>query len=130
MSKISRGVFGAIAISLALGAVAFAAGRDLSGGAQDAAGTSEAAINRPAKADREAGVKASAVPTRTILLRLDSLPETSVLIRVPLAKEARDSAFAPSPTTSSGWKLAVACEPVVSVLTEVAKQLQPGRCVT
>ena len=24
----------------------------------------------------------------------------------------------------------VACEPVVSVLTEVAKQLQPGRCVT
>jgi hypothetical protein len=27
-------------------------------------------------------------------------------------------------------KLTVACEPVVSVLTEVAKQLQPGRCVT
>jgi hypothetical protein len=27
-------------------------------------------------------------------------------------------------------KLAVACEPPVSVLTEIAKQLQPGRCVT
>jgi hypothetical protein len=24
----------------------------------------------------------------------------------------------------------VACEPAVSMLTEVAKQLQPGRCVT
>jgi hypothetical protein len=24
----------------------------------------------------------------------------------------------------------VACEPVVSVLTEVAKQLPPGRCIT
>jgi hypothetical protein len=27
-------------------------------------------------------------------------------------------------------RTAVACEPVVSVLTEVAKLLQPGRCVT
>ena len=27
-------------------------------------------------------------------------------------------------------KATVACEPMVSVLTEVAKQLQPGRCVT
>jgi len=27
-------------------------------------------------------------------------------------------------------KMTVACEPVVSVLTEVAKLLQPGRCVT
>jgi len=24
----------------------------------------------------------------------------------------------------------VACEPVVSLLTEIARQLQPGRCVT
>jgi len=24
----------------------------------------------------------------------------------------------------------VACEPVVSMLTEIAKHLQPGRCVT
>jgi hypothetical protein len=31
---------------------------------------------------------------------------------------------------SGGQKTAVACEPVVSVLTEVAKLLQPGRCVT
>jgi hypothetical protein len=31
---------------------------------------------------------------------------------------------------SGDRKNAVACEPVVSVLTEVAKLLQPGRCVT
>ena len=31
---------------------------------------------------------------------------------------------------SGSRKTAVACEPVVSVLTEVAKLLQPGRCVT
>jgi hypothetical protein len=27
-------------------------------------------------------------------------------------------------------KATVACEPVVSVLTDIAKRLQPGRCVT
>jgi hypothetical protein len=27
-------------------------------------------------------------------------------------------------------KATAACEPVVSVLTEVAKRLQPGRCIT
>jgi hypothetical protein len=130
MSQISRGIFGAIAISLALGAVPFAAGRDLSGGAQYAAGTSEAGVNRVAKVDRASGVKASAVPMRTILFRLDGLADTSILLRIPTVPEARGSAFAPSLTTPSGRKLAVACEPVVSVLTEVAKQLQPGRCVT
>ena len=31
---------------------------------------------------------------------------------------------------SRDTKTAVACEPPVSVLTEVAKLLQPGRCVT
>jgi hypothetical protein len=37
---------------------------------------------------------------------------------------ARDTSFAKPGDRK------VACEPVVSVLTEVAKQLQPGRCVT
>jgi hypothetical protein len=31
---------------------------------------------------------------------------------------------------SGDRKLAMACEPVVSVLTEVAKLLEPGRCIT
>jgi len=130
MSQIFRGIFAAVAVTLALGAVPFAAGGDLTGDAQDVAGTPATDINRAAKADRLAGVKAPAVPTRTFLLRLDSLPDTSVLIRVPLAQEARDSSSAPSLTGSSGRNPTVACEPVVSVLTELAARLQPGRCVT
>jgi hypothetical protein len=31
---------------------------------------------------------------------------------------------------SGNGKMTVACEPAVSVLTEIAKQLAPGRCVT
>ena len=128
MSQISRGIFGAIVISLMLGAIPFAAGRDLTGALQDTAGTPASDINRAAKSDREAGVKASAEPTRTILLRLDSLSDTSVLVRIPVAREARSSSSAPLLTKPR--KMTVACEPMVSTLTEVASQLQPGRCVT
>ncbi len=66
-----------------------------------------------------------------ISLRLDSLSDTSVLIRMPAASEVRSGPSAPSTIKpSSDRKVAVACEPPVSVLTEVAKELQPGRCVT
>jgi hypothetical protein len=123
MSQVSRGILGVIAISLAFGAVAW--GRDL-------AGTRKAAGNRAAKADRATAVGAgSAVQTRTISLRLDSLSDTSILIRMPASKEASNGPSAPSMIKrSSDRKTAVACEPPVSVLTEVAKLLQPGRCVT
>jgi hypothetical protein len=134
MSQISKGIFGAIAIALTCGAVQLASGRDLLGIRQDSlqspSGTPEAAINRAAKADRIAGVAAPAGQTRTISLHLASLPDTSVVFRVPLTQEARDGASAPSLTKSGSRKMTVACEPVVSVLTEVARQLQPGRCVT
>ena len=130
MSQLSRGIFGAIAIALTFGAVQLASGRDLSEGRQDSAGTPAATINRAAKADRAAGVAASAVPTLTISIRLDGLSDTSVLVRVPVAMAARNSSSAPALTKSGDRKLTVACEPVVSVLTEVARQLQPGRCVT
>ena len=133
MSQTSRLIFGAAAIALTLGAIPLAAGRDLSGGVFDRlqaiSGTEAAAINRAAKADRAGNVAQSAVPTQTISVKLDGLADTSVLIRVPVAQAARPSSFAPS-WTKSGDKRKVACEPVVSVLTEVAKQLQPGRCVT
>ena len=130
MSQISRGIFGAIAISLALGVASFATGHDLTENLVDTAGTPASDINRAAKADREAGVKASAVPMRTISLRLDSLSDTSVLIRIPVAETVRTNSSARSPITAGKGEAVVACEPVVSVLTEVAKQLQPGRCVT
>jgi hypothetical protein len=129
MSQLSSGIFGAIAVSLALGAVQLAAGRDLTE-TQDPAATSEV-INRAAKADRAgAAVGSAAAPTRTISLRLEALTDTSVLIRLPVAQEARNNPPAPSVGKPQTRKATVACEPPVSVLTEVAKQLEPGRCIT
>ena len=130
---VSRGVFAAIAISLTLGAAQLASGRDLSGGLQGLGRTPVTAINRAAKADRATGVVppgAQTAQTRTISLQPSSLPDTSVLVRIPLAQATRDGPSAPSWLGSGDRKAAVACEPVVSVLTEVAKRLQPGRCVT
>lgn len=136
MSQISKAVFGAIAVSLTLGAVQFASGQNLTRGHQalnDAPAT--IVINRLAKTDRAAGTAGSAEQTQTISLRPESLSDTSVLVRMPVAKkpetDARNAPAAPSLFKSGDRRKAtVACEPMVSVLTEVAKQLQPGRCVT
>jgi hypothetical protein len=134
--KASVYVFGAIAVSLTFGAAQFASGRDLSVNPQDRLqqsmedlATSEVAINRAAKTDRAAGMAGSSAQTKTILLRPEGLPDTSVLVRIPMV-QARNDSSAPSVTRSSDRRITLACEPVVSVLTEVAKLLQPGRCVT
>ena len=124
-------VFGAAAVSLTLGAVQFASGHDLS--VPLLSGKPTDVVNRADKADR-ASISSSATPMRTIAFRPGDLPETSVLVRIPLTREARQSARSPSPQPlqirQSQGKPMVACEPVVSVLTEVAHKLQPGRCVT
>jgi hypothetical protein len=144
MSQLSKRIFAAIAVSLTCGAVQLASGRDFTRGPQNILSAPEAAINininRAAKADRAARLAASAAPTQTISLRLDALSDTSVLVRMPAAKQAGHEARngPPAPPASSpravtkpgDRKMTVACEPVVSVLTEVAKLLQPGRCVT
>jgi hypothetical protein len=129
MSQVSsqaifKGILGASAISLALGAVQFASGRDLGRASQAVGLSAGAGINRAAKADRAAGALASAARTQTISLRLDGLSDTSVLVRVPVARAAHDT------SSAKPHDRKVACEPVVSVLTEVAKRLEPGRCVT
>jgi hypothetical protein len=144
MPQLSKGVsktasvyvFGAIAVSLTFGAAQFASGRDLSVNPQDRLqqsmedlATSEVAINRASKTDRAAGVAGSSAQTKTILLRPEGLPDTSLLVRIPMA-QARNNSAAPSVMRSSDRKITMACEPVVSVLTEVAKLLQPGRCLT
>ena len=137
MSQLSRGIFGAVAVSLTFGA-ALAAGRDLAeiqnpAGNSQVVNTSEA-INRAAKADRADGAVGSAASTRTISLRQDVLTDTSVLIRVlirlPVTQEARNNIPAPAVVKPQAKKVTVACEPPVSVLTEVAKRLEPGRCIT
>jgi hypothetical protein len=138
MSQLSRGIFAATAVSLVCGvggAVQFAAGRDLSGATPSSPATSEASINRAAKADRAARSAEGAVQTRTVSVRLYGLSDTSVVVRIPVAREARNAPSAPLVTKSGdrkpgNRKLTVACEPVVSVLTEIAKRLEPGRCVT
>jgi hypothetical protein len=127
MSQILKGIFGVLAVSLTFSAVQFASGHDLIG-RQAVDPAPETDVNRAAKADRDAALPAP-VPTQTIALRFDSLADTSILIRVPVVKDEARSRPAPPQVTKSG-KTTVACEPVVSVLTEVAKRLQPGRCIT
>jgi hypothetical protein len=129
MSKIFSGILGAVAVTLSLGAAQYASGSDLVGLARpsDAVMPQTAAVNRETKADR-AGIPATALKTRTISVSVDGLSDTSILVRVPVARhEARNTTPAPAKQPVART---VACEPVVSVLTEVAKQLQPGRCVT
>lgn len=128
MSQLFKGILGAIGVALTFGVVQFASGRDLP--ARQQPGTPESSINRVAKADRAARVAGPMARTQTISLRLDGFSATSFLIRLPLAQAARNNAAAPSPTKSAVRKPTLACEPVVSVLTEIAKQLQPGRCIT
>ena len=132
MSQLTKTVFGAVALSLMLGAVQFASGRDLNlqtaGTAADPSGTSPATINRVAKADRAPRVATSTVAMRTVALPLNGLPDMSVLMQVPTVRVSGTSgSLLAKPGTVTKT---VACEPMVSVLTDVAKLLQPGRCVT
>lgn len=120
------------AAALTFGAVQFASGRDLSAGLQEVvhkqADASRSAVNRSAKADRAAGAAELGMQMQTISIQLNGFSDTSFLVRI--AKGARTTPAAPLLTSPSDGKLTVACEPVVSILSEVVKQLQPGRCVT
>jgi hypothetical protein len=130
MSKIFSGILGTLAVTLSLGAAQYASGSDLVGLARptDAVKPQSATINREAKADR-AGLPANALKTRTFSISVDGLSDTSILVRVPAARHEARNTSAPV-LAKQPMGRTVACEPVVSVLTEVAKQLQPGRCVT
>jgi hypothetical protein len=130
MPQFSRGIFAVLAVSLTLGAAQFALGRDLTGGVQDPQAAPLALVNRTAKTDRAASVAVQPTPTQTISLQLHGVSDTSVLVRVPVAQAADKGSSAPTLFKSGNGKSAVACEPAVSVLTEIAKQLAPGRCVT
>jgi hypothetical protein len=143
MSRLATGIYGAIALSLTLGAAQLASGRDLSDASQDGLQqdrlqsafrepltTGGTAVNRAAKADRVASMAGSPAQTRTIALRLEGFSDTSFLVRVSVANGADGASSAPALIKPGNRKMMVACEPVVSVLTEVAKRLQPGRCMT
>ena len=138
MSKKSKVVFAVLAVAGTLGLAQLAAGEAVSSArladrfqaVGEPAGAAD--INRLSKGNREAQA-APAAATRTVLLKVESLADTSVLVRIPVQKDARNLPPARSTSKPAGdkaKKMTVACEPPVSVLTEVAKLLQPGRCVT
>jgi hypothetical protein len=133
MSQIYKAILAALAVFGTFGAVQFASGHDLIGGRLLASTEPVGEINRAGKADR-AALRAAERQTETITIRNVGLDDTSVVVRVPVVTEAaRNRPAAPARPAASkpgASKTAVACEPPVSVLTEVAKLLQPGRCVT
>lgn len=128
MSQILRAVLVGLAVSATFGAVQLASGHDLMGGREPAATPPAGEINRGAKADRVAH-KAAQGLTETITIRTVGLPDTSVVVRIPVAQMPAKNRPEPKAKPDAA-KRVVACEPPVSVLTDVAKLLQPGRCVT
>ena len=139
MSQIQKVFLCAAAIAATLGAVQvgavqLASGHDLADRWQAVADKPAHNINRAGKADRITDIKPGVVPTRTVSMRLNDLANTSVLLRVPAVIEtgnAKPPAALQNQNQKQGRnKPTIACEPMVSSLTEVAKLLQPGRCVT
>ena len=150
MSGLTTGISGAIALVLISGAAQFAMGRDLSGDASRLPSPRQSlssdlpsnfhapdlvAVNRGTKADRATGPSGAPALSQTISLKLEGVADMSVLVRTVLVRTPAAGA-APSPSTASSpakpdiRRPMVACEPMVSALTEVARRLQPGRCVT
>ena len=129
MSYTVNGILGVVAVVATFGAVQFASGHDLTVGMRSSDTPLQEEVNRTVKADRAAVVAATPAQARTISIRLERLPNTSIVVRLPAAREARSTG--PALFIKSGERAAaIACEPMVSVLTEVVRQLQPGRCVT
>jgi hypothetical protein len=128
MSQIFKAILAGLAVSAGFGAVQLASGHDLA--LRQVALTAPAAeINRAAKADR-ATLRAATGESQTFTIRTVGLADTSVVVRVPVAQEEVRNRPAPPRANPGISKMTVACEPPVSVLTEVAKLLQPGRCLT
>jgi hypothetical protein len=130
MSKMNlrTGILGAMAFSLSFGAVQLASGHDRTNGLSALSGSWNNDVNRAAKTDRADKVAAS-LPTRTYSIQPQGLANTLVVIRIPFRRETENADPAKNLARDVSKK-PIACEPVVSVLTEIAKQLQPGRCVT
>jgi hypothetical protein len=132
MSQIFKVFFVFLSGSATFGAVQLASGHDLGALRQLAATPAWSDVNRSPKADRGA-LKPATGETETITIRAMGLDDTSVVVRVPVVRNEvrnRPEPVKPAPSKPGNGKIAVACEPPVSMLTEVAKLLQPGRCVT
>lgn len=137
MSKVSSLVLGVVSGAAMFGAIQYASGNDLRGTLTEAdegiaAATPAPAVNRAAKGDR-ATLASQIDQGQTLSFRIHGLSDTSVLLRLASAPKASQPVPSSAGTTtvdSRPRKATVACEPPVSMLTEVARLLQPGRCVT
>ncbi|HEY0220370.1 MAG TPA: hypothetical protein VGC26_11500 [Afipia sp.] len=152
MVQITSGVLGAVAATLAFGAVHLevAAGNDLLGprnlissessfqdATQRASDSNVFGVNRAAKADRAGAPALAAFESMTLSFGLANVPATSIVMRVPV-KDSLSSPQINSPAANNSQAKnitprsarMVACEPSVSLLAPVARQLEPSRCVT
>ena len=143
MPRAAKGILGIISASLALGAVhlEIAAGSDLKAGAPGDASLSGTApyvqlashdVNRATKADR-LGSPSPGNSGPTLVFKVAGLDNVSVATFMPLARREsarQESNSARSKDGSRAIMNTAACEPPVSALTELAKKIETGRCVT
>jgi hypothetical protein len=145
MSRLITGILGVTALSLLSGVAQFALGHDkarellisrdiaeMHASQRDQlqplprfSGATTFTVNRGAKSDRAASPSGLVAQTKTVSIRLEGFRGTALLLRVPVA----EGSFSRAPAQPAIRKPMVACEAVVSVLTEVARRLQPGRCI-
>lgn len=136
----SIGLLGATAALAVFGGLHFenASGRNLDSLTPDDARiqsdtiTAASDINRMAKADRGV-ISPNAAKGRTVTFQLPELPSTTIAVRVwdVLGAATPTQPVASNrPAPAEKRRQIVACEGVVSALTEVAKHLGPGRCIT
>ncbi len=89
-------------------------------------------VERAGKSDRAAITRSSA-PSQTFSIQPSGMDGTSVLVRIvnqTAERQANEKPASQILPRGANARPRVACEPVVSMLTEVAKQLAPGRCIT
>lgn len=130
MSHMLSGIVGASVILITVGAVQLASGHDAGGPIAPATSVTTDHVNRAAKSDRAASVsEAPKFATKVLALHPTTLADTSVVIRVPAAAVPRTNVVTTNRPVARR-SANVGCEPVVSVLTEIAKSLAPGRCMT
>jgi hypothetical protein len=150
MSKISSLVLGLVSGAAMFGAIQYASGNDLRGtlvSSDIAASVNtvvDSPVNRAGKSDRAATAAPQNEASQTLSFRVHGLSDTSILLKLaatpvaPIKAVTAKTETAKTETakarsisvTDKPQRAAVACEPPVSVLTEVARMMQPGRCVT
>jgi hypothetical protein len=138
MIQLASGILGAAAATLAFGTMHLEV--SARGGPQQQAPAVEQSVAVPqiVRAGKGDRLTAPAVQGQnlTMSFRVPGASDSSVMMRIVLPAGGQNavnpngnSTTAPADRASTGKRM-VACEPSVSVLTTVAKQLQPSRCVT